>query len=404
MRMLRDHHAHRLLSATAKGPQPMKQATLGLVGAGYLANAQHLPNLQFTPHARLKTVCDLNEDAARAAAERYGIPVVETDFAKLCADNELDGVVIVTREDQHAPLAIAALEAGKHVYVEKPLADTPENCRKIVEVEERTGKMVAVGFNRRYAPALRKAKEIAWAHGGPSNIHYRMADSYHYTWGRNYPPGVRMFHETCHIFDLFRWFSRSEPESIYCVSSRADDEAIVLRMESGCVASIMSSGYASIDTPKEAMEVVADGGMILAEHFVEMETFGWTDADERYRFKGHAHPDLDTIYRWVFEDLGRDAQRSFHRNWTRLVWHPERNDNSEVGEEAIAKHYKGTHGDAISFHVDKGWLQALDHFAECMLTGEKPDTANARDGMIAELMGEAAVKSRESGAPVRPDW
>jgi len=382
----------------------MKQAVLGLIGAGYLANAQHLPNLMFTPHARLKTVCDLNEEAALAAQKKYDIPNVETDYRKLYDDEEIDGVVIVTREDSHAPLTIEALEAGKHVYVEKPLADTRENCAKIVEAEERTGNMVAVGFNRRYAPALRKAREIVDAHGGPHNIHYRMADSYHYTWGKNYPPGVRMFHETCHIFDLFRWFTASEPEVIYCVNSRADDEIIVVRMKSGCVCSIMSSGYTSIDTPKESMEVVADQGMLMVEHFVEMHTFGWPDVEEVYRFKGHAHPDLDTIYRWVYEDLGAAAQRSFHKHWTRMIWHPEQNPTDDPAEVAIAKHFKETHGDAIGYHVDKGWLQALDHFAECMVTGEKPDTADARDGMIAELMGEAAVESRDSGQPVTPDW
>ncbi|HUV38617.1 MAG TPA: Gfo/Idh/MocA family oxidoreductase [Planctomycetota bacterium] len=382
----------------------MKQAVLGLIGAGYLANAQHLPNLMFTPHARLKTVCDLNGEAARAAAEKFHIPCVETDARKVFADPEIDGVVIVTREDQHAPLAIAALEAGKHVYVEKPLADTRENCRKVVDAETRTGKRVAVGFNRRYAPALRKAREIVEAHGGPHNVHYRMADSYHYTWGKNYPPGVRLFHETCHIFDLFRWFTRSEPESIYCVDSRPDDEIIVVRMKSGCVCSILSSGYASIDTPKEAMEVVADRGMLMMEHFVEMHTYGWTDAEDTYRFKGHAHPDLDTIYRWVFEDLGADAFRSFHRHWTRMVWQPERNPADDPVDVNLAKHFKDTHDHATGYHVDKGWVQALDHFAECMITGEKPDTATARDGLIAELMGEACKRSRDARQPVTCDW
>ena len=132
---------------------------------------------------------------------------------------------------------------------------------------------------------------------------------------------------------------------------------------------------------------------------VEMNTFGWTDAEDTYRFKGHAHPDLDTIYRWVFEDLGAAAQRSFHKHWTQMIWHPEQNPTDDAAEVSLAKHFKETHGHAIGYHVDKGWLQALDHFAECMLTGEKPDTANARDGFIAELMGEAAVASRKSGMP-----
>ena len=87
-----------------------------------------------------------------------------------------------------------------------------------------------------------------------------------------------------------------------------------------------------------------------------------------------------------------------------MVWHPEQNPTDDPTQAALAKHFKDTHGDAIGYHVDKGWVQALDHFAECMVTGEKPDTADARDGMIAELMGEVAVESRDSGRPVTPDW
>ena len=378
----------------------MEQAVLGLIGAGYLANAQHLPNLVWAPHARLKTVCDIREEAAAAAQKKYNIPHVETDYRKVYADPEIQGVVIVTREDTHAPLTIEALEAGKHVYVEKPLADTRENCEKVVAAQEKTGKIVAVGFNRRFSPAYRKAKELLYAHGGPSNVHYRMADTYSYMWGKDYPPGVRIYHELCHVFDLFRWLTQSEPASVYCIDSRPDDEVLAIRMKSGCVCSVMSSGWASIDTPKERMEVVAEKGMVTIEHHVEMRTYGFPDAQDVYRFKGHAHPDLDFIHRWIYEDLGADAMRSFLKHWVRMVWHLKDRPIDDPADAAMAKDFAERHPDAVSYHVDKGWLQAMDHFAECIVTGAKPDTPDARDGLIAQLMGEAAAKSRETGRAV----
>ena len=110
----------------------MRPAVLGLIGAGYLANAQHLPNLCYTVKATLKTVCDVREEAVKAAMAKYNVPHGETDYRKVLADPEIEGVVIVTREQQHAELTIAALKAGKHVFVEKPLATSVAECEAIV--------------------------------------------------------------------------------------------------------------------------------------------------------------------------------------------------------------------------------------------------------------------------------
>src|SRR5512138_3338129 len=109
------------------------QATFGIIGAGGIAQSQHLPNLTRAPHVRLKTVCDLRADVLHSMQAKYRVPHATTSHKELLADPEIQAVVIATREDAHAPLTIEALRAGKHVYVEKPLAETPEACAAVVE-------------------------------------------------------------------------------------------------------------------------------------------------------------------------------------------------------------------------------------------------------------------------------
>jgi predicted dehydrogenase len=246
----------------------MERVVFGLIGAGGIAQAQHLPNLARAPHTFLKTLCDVREETLERMQRKYTVPHATTDHRRLLSDPEIQAVVVATREDMQAPVTIEALRAGKHVYVEKPLAQTSEACDDVVAAQRESGRFVAVGFNRRFAPAYRKAREIVLAEGGARNLHYRISDEY-WRWGKGYPPGVRVIHEVCHIFDLLRWITDSEVASVYCVASRPDDEAIVLRFHSGCVASIMSSGYATMDLPKERLEVITEKGAVTVEDFVE---------------------------------------------------------------------------------------------------------------------------------------
>lgn len=122
----------------------MDKAVFGIIGVGGIAQSQHLPNLSRAPHAFLKTACDLREDVLRAMQEKYRIPVAVGDYKELLADPEVQAVVVATREDMQAPLAIECLKAGKHVYVEKPLAETVEACEAVVSAQQASGKFVAV--------------------------------------------------------------------------------------------------------------------------------------------------------------------------------------------------------------------------------------------------------------------
>jgi predicted dehydrogenase len=375
----------------------MQQAVFGIIGAGHIANSQHLPNLTRAPHVRLKTVCDSDRAKLEGAQAAYGIPHGVTDMNELLADDEIQAVVLATADETHVPLTLAVLKAGKSVYVEKPLADTAEACEAVVEAQRASGKLVAVGFNRRFAPAYTRAKQLGRQYGGIWNFHYRIADEY-WRWGRNRTPGTRVMHEVCHIFDILRWMTGQEVESIYCISSRADDEVITMKMSGGCVASILDSGHGSMDMPKEYLALMLEKGAVTVEDFVELRCFGRADEPCVERFPGHTHPKSEFGYRPLYEKLGADALYAMRRTGWEIRDQLERGalegPHAEEAERflgSIAWNYTG----------DKGWLQAVDHFAECLITGAQPDNAGAVDGLQATRLALAAMRSRETGEVVR---
>ncbi len=253
-----------------------KHVVFGLIGAGGISQSQHLPNLTRARNIRLKTVCDLTVELLDEAQRRFDVENVTRNHREVLADPEIQAVVIATQPDSHVPLAIEALQAGKHVYVEKPLAETAEECRRLLPVQHKSERLLAVGHNRRLAPAYQQLRKVLLAHGGARNIHYRIADDF-YVWGADLEPGSRVIHEVCHIFDVLRYLVGSEVASIYCAASRSDDELIALKFETGCVASIMSSGFVTQDMPKENLEVIVDIGGAIVSDFVELRTFGLKD-------------------------------------------------------------------------------------------------------------------------------
>jgi len=213
---------------------------IGVIGYGYWG-PNIVRNFNAIDGARVAAVSDLKDDSLKKVEKGY--PGIRTTKSadELIRSTDIELIVVATKEDFQVPLTCQALEAGKHVYVEKPLADSPESCKRVVEAQARHGKLVQVGFNRRFAPACREARRILLKRGGATNIYFRISDEY-WNWGRANPPGVRVIHEVCHVFDLLRWITGSEATSVYCASARADDEIYTLKFASGCVATIMNSG------------------------------------------------------------------------------------------------------------------------------------------------------------------
>lgn len=377
-----------------------RRVPFAIIGVGGIAQSQHLPNLLRVPQIDLQVACDMQADRLRQVADKYSIPRRVGDAREVFADPTIEGVIVATRDDFQAPLTIAALDAGKHVYVEKPLATTPEQCDPVVQAQRRSGKHVAVGFNRRFAPAYCQAREVITGNGGAHNIHYRIADSYCRTWGAGSPPGQRILHEVCHIFDILRWFTGSEVDWIHCLRGRHDDEICLLRFASGCIASITSSGYATVDMPKEALEIISDYGGINVIDFVELRTFGQRAYQSVYSYPGHIHPDHEYIYRHMYAQLGAPALYALRRT----AWEiREGLAPAEPADRAVFEKHHRSHMPDSNYTGDKGWVQAMAHFAQSIAADTKPLNASPADALAAAQLGQAAITSRESNqiVPIR---
>jgi predicted dehydrogenase len=122
---------------------------VGVIGVGSISDS-HLQSYKGNSQVELVAVCDLNEERARMKAERYGATRIYTDYHELLADPDVEAVSICTWNHSHAEISIAALRAGKHVLVEKPLCTSVEEAKKVQQAVEETGRILQVGFVRRY--------------------------------------------------------------------------------------------------------------------------------------------------------------------------------------------------------------------------------------------------------------
>ncbi len=378
-----------------------RQTVFAIVGAAGDAQYQHIPNMVRASNVHLKTICDPCEGVALAAQAKYGIPQMCTDYHRVLNDPEVEAVVIATDDDSYVPLTLGALAAGKHVYVGQPLVGTPEEWSRVVAAQEQAGRHVAIGFNRRLSPAYTLVRQILDTHGGAHNLYYRISDAY-WMWGKSHTPRTRVVTEVCHIFDILRFLTGSEPASVYVVESRPDDEMFMLKFASGCVATIMSSGYAHIDLPKEYLEVITKRGAITVTDFAELRTFGLADCDPVTTFAGHIHPDCDHLHRYLLEKQGAQALLDIRRSNYDIFTCLEtlRAEGSDTPERAELEHYWERHAPLTNYMVDKGWLQAINHFAQCIAEGATPRNANAYDALRVAQVIAAAIESRDSGKPV----
>ena len=134
---------------------------IGLLGLGAIAQVVHLPILHSLPNVKLAGVCDVDQSKATAIASRFGVERVYRTDDEVFADPDLDGIIICTPSYLHHTQATAALEAGKHVLIEKPLAITSADAQKVVAAAERTGKTLMVAMNNRYRPDIQALRPFA---------------------------------------------------------------------------------------------------------------------------------------------------------------------------------------------------------------------------------------------------
>ncbi|UOF88693.1 Gfo/Idh/MocA family oxidoreductase [Fodinisporobacter ferrooxydans] len=131
-----------------------KKLRVGIIGCGGIANGKHMPSLAKIPEVEIVAFYDVFTEQAQKAAMEFGAvdAKVYSDYKELLQEDAIDVVHVCTPNDSHAEITIAALEAGKHVMCEKPMAKTSEEARKMMEAAKRTGKKLSIGYQNRFRP------------------------------------------------------------------------------------------------------------------------------------------------------------------------------------------------------------------------------------------------------------
>ncbi len=148
---------------------------IGLIGAGTIADL-HLDAFSQCGQADITVICDINEERAKAKAQQYGIQAARSDYRHLLDDQEIDAVIVCTHNALHFEVALAALQAGKHVFIEKPACTTAAEARALHAASCDYGKQVQVGFVRRFDPRTIFLKELI-ENGEFGDIYYVKASA-----------------------------------------------------------------------------------------------------------------------------------------------------------------------------------------------------------------------------------
>lgn len=248
---------------------------IGLIGAGDYAKSMLLPNFK-NFGAEFRTIATATGVTARAVGEQYGFQSCASSADEILNDHEVNLIVVATRPASHGEFARRALAAGKHVFVEKPLAVSDQELDGVLAATSSGGELM-VGFNRRFSPLALAAQEFFKQGQSPLSIIYRVnagrISSNH--WVQDEAEGGRIIGEVCHFVDFVHFLTgslttRVFAESIASRNAAATDEDsvfITLRLADGSNASIAYLAEGDRALPKERIEILGGGRSFVIDDF-----------------------------------------------------------------------------------------------------------------------------------------
>lgn len=256
------------------------KGVIGVIGAGNFTKMTMMPALKDSG-AGFKYVSSQGGLSSTLLAKKYGFSHSTTDYKEILKDEEVDTLLITTRHDLHAQMVIEGLQAGKNVFVEKPLALNNGELQQIIEVYERSDKTLTVGFNRRFSPHMEKIKRlvgdsqmnvIATMNAGfiPANV-----------WVHDMKTGGgRIIGEACHYIDLISFLTGSKVKAV-CMNAmgtapeeNTDNASILLRYENGSTGVINYFANGSKAYAKERVEVFSQERTLIMDNFRETKGYG----------------------------------------------------------------------------------------------------------------------------------
>ncbi len=355
---------------------------IGAIGVGAFMARQHLPNIRRNPNLRIHTLCDLNAELLEQRRREYQ-PLRVTDRAEeVFEDPEIDAVLIGTRGARHAVFIELAARYGKHIYVEKPMTQTYDETRRVLDALKGVDINVGVGFNRRFAPAMAEARRLfqGYKAGRPANLIYRIVDDH-----RVRPPyvfdmqdgGGHLLAEGCHIFDLLAWFLGEEPVEIFAAGPMETDNAVIIKYAGGSLAAMLCGGKGALFYPKELLEAFCNHRTLAVDNFFELRLDG---------------PGGNCIR--TFPPAGENKIRPDEDSMTGFY----RKEFAARPPEDIAEVHMGGRSFPTP-SLDKGHAQAMAEFAAAAAEGRR-FSVNAVDGARATVCALKAYDSIRLSRPV----
>jgi len=260
-----------------------KLIQIAVIGVGNFAKGMHLPNIIKKPSDfNLTAVVSRTSHNATAAGKFFGATYCATDYHEVLSDKNIDAVIIATRHNLHANIALDALKAGKHVLVEKPLALKEPDLQMIEEFfnDNAAKPILMTGFNRRFSSHVERIKIMIKNRSNPMVINYSMNAGYiplnHWVHGPE--GGGRNIGEACHIYDLFTFLidakvSRVQASTIKPINnyySSKDNFSALINFDDGSLASLTYSALGNAEDSKEIMKIFVDGMVITLNDYREL--------------------------------------------------------------------------------------------------------------------------------------
>lgn len=265
-----------------KEPQASK-GIIGIIGAGNFTKMTLLPALKGTD-AQIKHIVSSGGVNGTALARKHNIAQSTTDFDLVLDDKDVDLIMITTRHNLHADMVIKALNKGKHVFVEKPLALNLEELEAIEKSYQKSNGSLMIGFNRRFSPHTQKIKSLVG--DSPMNVIATMNAGVIPSefWVHDMVVGGgRIIGEACHYFDLIVFLTGSKIKAV-CMNAlgknpteNTDNASILLKMENGSTGVVNYFANGSKSYAKERLEVFSQEKTVIMDNFIKTSGYGTKD-------------------------------------------------------------------------------------------------------------------------------
>lgn len=261
------------------------KGVLGIIGAGNFTKMTVMPALK-NAGGHYKYISSAGGLTAKSLANKYGFEFSTTDYKQILNDPEVDLVMITTRHNMHAAMVVEAMQSGKHVFVEKPLAINESGLENIINTYNGLSNplSVSVGFNRRFSPFIQKAKKLIGSASTPINISATMnagfipAD----VWVQDMQiGGGRIIGEACHFIDLMIYLTGSKVKQVSMSalgntpSDNTDNAIITLKFENGSQGVINYFSNGSKAYSKERIEIFSQGKTLILDNFRKLTGYGF---------------------------------------------------------------------------------------------------------------------------------